>query len=67
MSFISVLIPVRNEVKNLSRCLDSLKGWTDDVVVIDSNSTDGTIELAESYGARVVQFSYAGGWPKKKA
>lgn len=55
----------RNEARNLPRCLESLRDF-DEVYVIDSQSTDGTIEIAESYGARVVQFHYQGGWPKKR-
>jgi len=63
---ISVLIPTRNEVRNLGRCLEPLVGWADEIVVVDSGSTDGTVELAESSGAQVLQFRYAGGWPKKR-
>src|SRR5690606_35260020 len=63
---VSVLIPVRNEAHNLPRCVDALKGWADEVVVVDSQSTDGTIEIAEQYGATVLQFHYQGGWPKKR-
>ncbi|MBL8848230.1 MAG: glycosyltransferase family 2 protein [Planctomycetaceae bacterium] len=63
---ISVLIAVRNEVKNLGRCLEPLQGWADEVVVVDSQSSDGTIELAQAAGATVVQFHYQGGWPKKR-
>ena len=35
-------------------------------IVIDSQSTDETVEIARSYGAQVVQFHYQGGWPKKR-
>jgi len=63
---ISILIPTRNEIRNLRACLDAIHGWADEIVVVDSGSTDGTIELAESFDARVVQFRYAGGWPKKR-
>ncbi len=63
---ISVLIPVRNEARNLPRCLEALRGWADEIVVVDSHSTDRTAVIAESYGARVVQFDYHGGWPKKR-
>ncbi|HEV7218330.1 MAG: glycosyltransferase family 2 protein [Terriglobales bacterium] len=62
---ISVIIPVRNEAHNLSRCLESLRGFGE-VFVIDSRSTDATVEIANSYGAKVVQFHYPGGWPKKR-
>lgn len=63
---ISVLIPAKNEAKNIAHCLEQLRGWADEIVVVDSQSTDGTIELAESYGAKVIQFYYKGGWPKKR-
>ena len=63
---VSVLIPTRNEAANLGRCLDAVAGWADEIVVIDSQSTDGTIQLAESYRAKVIQFKYQGGWPKKR-
>jgi glycosyltransferase involved in cell wall biosynthesis len=62
---VSVLIPVRNEEHNLPRCLESLRDFGE-VYVLDSQSTDSTCEIAERYGAKVVQFRYAGGWPKKR-
>lgn len=62
---ISVLIPVRNEAANLRACLASV-AWSDDVVVVDSGSTDGTAELARAAGARVVDFKWDGRFPKKK-
>src|SRR5207237_199863 len=34
--------------------------------IVDSNSTDSTAEIARSYDAKVVQFHYQGGWPKKR-
>jgi glycosyltransferase involved in cell wall biosynthesis len=62
---VSVIIPVRNEAHNLRRCLESLRG-AGEVYVIDSGSTDETIEIARSFDAKVVQFHYRGGWPKKR-
>ncbi|MGA2353612.1 MAG: glycosyltransferase family 2 protein [Terriglobales bacterium] len=62
---VSVIVPVRNEARNLPRCLEALAG-VGEVYVIDSQSTDDTIAIAQAYGARVVQFHYAGGWPKKR-
>src|SRR5579863_2387393 len=62
---VSAIIPVRNEAKNLPRCLRALKE-VGEVLVIDSQSTDDTVEIARSYGAQVVQFHYQGGWPKKR-
>ena len=40
--------------------------WVDEVFVVDSQSTDRTASIAEEHGAKVVQFEYKGGWPKKK-
>jgi len=62
---VSVLIPVRNEGKNLPRCLESLRD-VGQVFVIDSQSVDDTEAIALQYGAQVVQFHYPGGWPKKR-
>jgi glycosyltransferase involved in cell wall biosynthesis len=62
---ISVIIAVRNEERNLPRCLASLAG-VGEVYVIDSQSTDQTANVARDYGAKVVQFNYPGGWPKKR-
>jgi len=62
---LSVIIPVRNEARNLPCCLESLKS-AGEVYVIDSQSTDDTAAIAQSHGAKVVQFHYAGGWPKKR-
>jgi len=62
---VSVIVPVRNEARNLPRCLESLKEFGE-VYVVDSNSTDETVEVACSFGAKVVQFHYPGGWPKKR-
>jgi glycosyltransferase involved in cell wall biosynthesis len=62
---VTVIIPVRNEARNLPRCLESLRE-VGEVLVIDSQSTDETCAIAESFGAHVVQFRYQGGWPKKR-
>lgn len=62
---VTVIVPARNEAANLPRCLESLRG-AGEVYVIDSQSSDATVEVARSYGAQVVQFHYPGGWPKKR-
>ena len=56
---VSVIVPVRNEARNLPRCLESLAG-VGEIYVIDSQSTDDTVSIAQSRGAKVVQFHYAG-------
>lgn len=62
---ISIIIPAKNESKNIVECLASL-AWADEIFVVDSQSSDDTVAKAESFGVHVVQFHYDGGWPKKK-
>ncbi|MEQ1795344.1 MAG: glycosyltransferase family 2 protein, partial [Nitrospira sp.] len=51
---VSILILTLNEEANLPDCLRSV-GWSDDIVVLDSFSSDRTVAIAEERGARVVQ------------
>lgn len=51
---LSILVLTLNEEGNLAGCLQSVK-WSDDIVVLDSFSTDRTVKIAEEMGARVVQ------------
>jgi glycosyltransferase involved in cell wall biosynthesis len=62
---LSVLVPVKNEAANLRDCLDSVS-FAQEIVVVDSGSTDGTEALAEAAGARVIQFAWNGKLPRKK-
>jgi glycosyltransferase involved in cell wall biosynthesis len=62
---VSVLIPAKNEQANLPACLASLSR-ADEIFVVDSQSTDNSIEIAKSHGVNVVQFNFNGRWPKKK-
>lgn len=50
---VSALILTLDEERNIKRCLESLKG-IDDVVVLDSGSTDSTVEISRSMGARIL-------------
>ena len=62
---VSVVIPVKNEEANLQSCLEHV-AWADEIIVVDSRSTDKTIQIAENFGAKVVQFDWNGQYPKKK-
>ena len=62
---VSILIPIKNEAANLPRCLASV-AWADEIFVVDSQSTDGSQQIAEQHGAKIVQFEFNGIWPKKK-
>src|SRR6478672_5543331 len=62
---VSVLIPAKNVEANLPACLESVAPASE-IFVVDSQSSDRSIAIAESYGANVVQFYFNGRWPKKK-
>ena len=62
---VSVIVPVKNEAKNLERCLPAL-AWADEIFVVDSGSVDATAEVAERHGAKLVSFRFNGVYPKKK-
>lgn len=55
---VSLCMIVKNEEENLARCLDSVKGLTDEIVLVDTGSADGTVAAAERYGARVYRFPW---------
>lgn len=50
---ISLCMIVRNEEKFLAQCLDSIKDYVDEICIVDTGSTDATVEIARSYGAKV--------------
>lgn len=62
---LSLIVPIKNEADNLPRCLQSVR-WADEIFVVDSQSTDGSLAIAQEHGAQVVQFHFNGTWPKKK-
>src|SRR4051795_4992140 len=47
---------VKNEQENLPACLESVRGLFDEIVVVDTGSTDRTMEIARELGARVFDF-----------
>lgn len=59
MNKISVAIITQNEEKNIRECLESLR-WADEIVVVDSGSTDKTQEICRQYGARVFEERWQG-------
>ncbi len=61
MSKLTVIILAKNEEQNIVDCINSAK-FADEVLIIDDFSTDKTVQIAESMGARVVQHALNGDW-----
>ena len=55
---ISVIILTYNEELNLESCLKSVVDWTDEIFIVDSYSTDKTLEIAKEYGAEIFQHPF---------
>lgn len=53
---ISAVINVRNEAEALNKCLHSIKGLVDEIIIVDMNSTDGSQEIAKNAGAKLYTY-----------
>ncbi len=56
--FISLCMIVKNEEKNLARCLASAQPHVDEIVIVDTGSQDNTLAIAEQYGAKIDHFKW---------
>ncbi len=57
-SRLSLCMIVRNEDQRLARCLASVMPWVGEAIVVDTGSSDGTVAIAETAGARVLHFAW---------
>lgn len=57
---------VKNEEAFLPRCLDSVKDWVDEMIIVDTGSTDKTVAIAESYGARIYHHPWENDFSKHR-
>jgi len=64
MPLLSAVVLTLNEERHIAACLDSL-AWADERIVLDSHSSDRTIEIAQAKGARVVQRAFAN-WAEQR-
>lgn len=55
---ISLTMITKNEQKNLPICLESVKNLVDEIIVVDTGSTDNTKEIALTYGAKIYDFEW---------
>ena len=62
---LSVTIITKNEEENIKRCLESVK-WVDEIVVVDSGSSDKTVEICKDFGCKVIETDWKGFGKTKK-
>lgn len=55
---LSIIILTKNSEETITACLESLRGLGDEVVIVDSQSTDRTVQIAEKFGAKVTQHEF---------
>src|SRR3954462_10317659 len=55
---LTVIIPCKNERRNIRACVASAQQVADEVLVADSGSTDGTLEIARGLGCRIIECEY---------
>ena len=60
---VSLCMIVKNEFENLPGCLESVRGLVDEIIIVDTGSTDDTVRIAESFGAKVFRMA----WPNSFA
>lgn len=59
-SFVSATVITHNEAANIERCLNSLIGVADEIIVVDSLSTDATVDICRRYGCKVTERAFTG-------
>jgi ADP-heptose:LPS heptosyltransferase len=63
---ISAVVLSKNSEKKIAKCLESLKGWADEIILVDGQSTDSTVRIAQSYGAVIVSHPFLGSFAAER-
>jgi glycosyltransferase involved in cell wall biosynthesis/Flp pilus assembly protein TadD len=63
---LSLCMIVRDEEEMLPRCLEAVAGAVDEIVIVDTGSQDATIEIARSFGAKVIEFPWTGSFAEAR-
>ena len=63
---VSACMIVKNEEELLGDCLQSIRDWVDEIIVVDTGSTDKTVEIAQSFGAKIYHHAWEGDFSKAR-
>lgn len=63
---LSAVVLSCNSAKKIAACLDSLKGWADEIIIVDGNSSDNTRQIAESRGVSFYAHSFLGAFSEER-
>ncbi len=66
MASITLSMIVKNEEKYLQGCLESARPYVDEIVIVDTGSSDSTIKIAKAYGAKVIDFVWTGNFSQAR-
>ena len=66
MPSLTVALIVKNEAANLPKCLESVQNWVDEIVIVDSGSTDQTAQIAAQFGAKFYTYADWQGFGKQR-
>jgi ADP-heptose:LPS heptosyltransferase len=63
---ISAVVLSKNSEKKIGKCLESLKGWADEIILVDGQSTDNTVDIAKGFGAVIVSHPFLGSFAAER-
>ena len=63
---LSAVLIAKDEERRIARCLESVAGWADEIVVVDGMSTDRTVEICKRDGARVIERPFSGSFGEER-
>jgi GT2 family glycosyltransferase/ubiquinone/menaquinone biosynthesis C-methylase UbiE/Tfp pilus assembly protein PilF len=66
ISTLSLCLITKDEEKNIARCINSVKDIVDEIVVVDTGSKDKTVEIAESFGAKIIHAKWEDDFSKAR-
>lgn len=63
---LSAVILSNNSEKKIEKCLSSLKGWADEIILVDGESADDTVKIAGRFGARIYSHQFLGSFAEER-